>query len=180
MARGSTRVVSQQAGRAKTVILLAVALSASLPFFIVPPQPVLRVATALLALLLLRAFRLHSPMAIHVSLMTFLLAGWMNVQTALPGLINWPFHFGVPLILYAAAVAATPPLRQTVSWLPLGKLDRRVWGPVSLTVLISASALLLWFVLWQPDLSNKLSLIPDWNPFLLIGGGLGFALVNAM
>lgn len=179
MAAGRTGVVSQHAGRAKTVILLAVALSTSLPFFIVLPQPVLRVATALLALLLLLAFRLHSPMAIHVSLMTFLLAAWMNVQLAIPGLINWPFHFGVPLIVYAAAVAAASPLRQTASWLHLGKFDRRVWESVGLTVLISASALLLWFVLWQPDLSNKLSLIPDWNPILRIAGGLGFALVNA-
>jgi hypothetical protein len=47
------------------------------------------------------------------------------------------------------------------------------------TVFVSATGLLVWFILWKPDLTHFLSSIPSWNPTLLIFEGIGFALLNA-
>ncbi|MBM3238089.1 CPBP family intramembrane metalloprotease [Candidatus Poribacteria bacterium] len=161
-----------RSGRAgAVVILVAVALNASLVFM---PKPAFLIAVSGHGLLFILALVFRDPMAVHVTMLTFLSAVWGKIWPSF-----WPFYLLGPLVIYAMVVAIIPRLRQTTSWLRLGQFDRVVWWLVGLTIFISSFGLLLWFILWQPNLSRWLTILPSWNPMLLIPVGLGFALVNA-
>ncbi|HCF29214.1 MAG TPA: hypothetical protein DEV81_18885 [Cyanobacteria bacterium UBA11049] len=155
--------------RAATVIFVTVVIHTIL-FFL--PAPALPIAAAIAGSLFALALLLRDPLAVHVTFLTFAIAICVVI-------LPWPFFFVIPLAIYAAVVAATPSLRQTMFWWRLGKFDKPVWGLVILTVVASSAALLLWFFLLRPDLSNVLALIPSWSPVLLILSGLGFSLGNA-
>jgi hypothetical protein len=159
-----------RSGRAAaTVIFISVAFHAIL-FFL--PTPALPIAVGMAGSLFTLALLLRDPIAVHVTLLTFFI-------TICVVILPWPLFFVIPLMVYAAVVAATPSLRQTMFWWRLGKFDFPVWELVVLTAVTSSAALLLWFFLLRPDLRYVLTLMPSWSPVLLILSGLGFSLGNA-
>jgi membrane protease YdiL (CAAX protease family) len=167
----SISVLTRSGRVGAAVILAAVTLNANL---VLMPKPAFLVVVSGLGLLFILALVFRDPMAVHITMLTFLSAVWAKIWPSF-----WPFYLLDPLVIYAMVVAVIPHLRQTTSWLRPGQFDRVVWWLVSFTIFISSAGLLLWFILWQPNLSRWLTMLPSWNPMLLIPVGLGFALVNA-
>ncbi len=66
-----------------------------------------------------------------------------------------------------------PPLRR-------GSFGPAVIGSIAAVALVSALALVLWVRLMRPDLSLMRALLPPVSLPLLLLGGLGFALFNAL
>jgi hypothetical protein len=77
----------------------------------------------------------------HAGLALALLGGGLFV----PGLLTWPFYLLIPLTLYSLIVMTFTPLRRSVTWLRVGRLDWAVWGITSMVVAVSAAALVIWF-----------------------------------
>lgn len=61
-----------------------------------------------------------------------------------------------------------------------GHLDRRSFSLTIIIVVVSAVALLTWWIVFNPDLSDASSKIPDLPVVALVGAGLVFALANAI
>jgi membrane protease YdiL (CAAX protease family) len=156
------------------VILIAVAFNTSFPLLTLFPEHAFSIATIAVGLLFVIALLSQDSVAIHLTLLTLSIAGWKWMWPP-----SWPFYLLGPVMIYAVVVAIIPRLRQTVGWLRPGKHAWSEWSLIGLTALISSSALLLWVVLVQPDLSLWRMVIPRWHPVVLIFVGLGFALVNA-
>ncbi|HHP7230724.1 MAG TPA: type II CAAX prenyl endopeptidase Rce1 family protein [Xenococcaceae cyanobacterium] len=151
------------------LILITVTLHAILALL---PANLLPIAIVIASILFISALVMGDPIVVHVTL--------LNLAIAI-GVIMfpWPLLYLIPLGIYGVIVVATPSLRQTLFWWHWGKFDFSVWQMVILTVAVSGTALLLWFLIFHPDLSYVLTFIPSWQPLLLILSGLSFALVNA-
>jgi len=88
--------------------------------------------------------------------------------------------FGIPVIVYMVIVLFSRKCRREVSWLARGSLDRISVILILGIIVISGVALIGWTILLKPDLSPILSTMPRVHPGLLILGGFGFALSNAL
>ena len=92
----------------------------------------------------------------------------------------WPFVLLVPLAVYAFLVGAVPQLRRVFSFSVRGRLDRGTVILMIVTVLGSSAALVIWFRLLRPDVSDLRRMIPVMPIWALPLAGLGFAIVNAV
>jgi uncharacterized protein len=155
-----------------SLILLLVPFIGSIAYFHMLPKAVPFIITSVIGLLLAGALLLRQTAVIHAAL--FLLAVWSIISN----IAVWPSLI-VPLLAYSGVVVLIPSLRKTVGWLRAGQFDRTLWLLMVTTVFVSSVALLLWFILWKPDLTHFLRIIPSWGPSLLILEGIGFALLNA-
>ncbi len=113
---------------------------------------------------------------VHLLVLCFLI----SLIYHLPASKNWPFYFLVPLILYGLIVWIIPWFRNSLDWLRPGKYDSRTLLLVILIVIISSTALVLWYILSQPDLSGMSSQVPDWSLKLLVLSAIGFSIINAL
>ena len=127
-----------------------------------------------IGLLLVVALFLRQTAVIHAALLTFLLAVWSIISN----IAIWPSLI-IPLLAYSGVVVLIPSLRKTVGWLRVGKFDRNIYLLMVATVFISSFALLLWFILWKPDLTHFLRFIPTGAPHCSCSKASGFALLNA-
>jgi len=93
---------------------------------------------------------------------------------------HWPWYFLVPLGLYTVLVLAIPPLRRSVHWLRLGRLDGPILAATLGIVVLSSAALLLYQWLFHPDLTELAAQLPirTGMPWLLAGAV--FAVGNAV
>ena len=157
-----------------SIILLLVPFIGSIAYFHMLPKAVPFIITSGIGLLLVVALFLRQRAVIHAALLTFLLAVWSIISN----IAIWPSLI-IPLLAYSGVVVLIPSLRKTVGWLRVGKFDRNIYLLMVTTVFVSSFALLLWFILWKPDLTQFLRIIPDWSPSLLLFEGIGFALLNA-
>lgn len=129
----------------------------------------------LLVLLLFTLIRQYSYAA-HAALfamLTLLLAIYF------PFLRVWPYSILLPLVVYGVVVWLTPSLRQTVGWMHKGSLNSKVIKLILVTVIVSATALVMWIVLLKPDIEHHLALVPDWPYWTYPLLGILFALCNA-
>jgi len=92
----------------------------------------------------------------------------------------WPMGLLVPLASFALLVGLIPPLRRALPSPPWGRFDHGTVILVTLTVLGSAMALVLWQQLLQPDLTDLQRQIPPVPAWVLPLAGLTFAVVNAV
>jgi uncharacterized protein len=94
-------------------------------------------------------------------------------------LSRWPwgllFCFGV----YGGVVLAVRPLRESLHWLRVGRLDRETLLLTGLISLVSVVGLVGWALLVRPDLSVFARNIPSGTGAAWIAAGLHFASVNA-
>jgi uncharacterized protein len=86
----------------------------------------------------------------------------------------------IVLIIYYIIVFQIKPLKEIVGYLSIGEADRATIFLIIATVVVSAIALILWFNLLNPDVSDLKSMIPTKNIALLIPLGIAFALFNAL
>lgn len=91
----------------------------------------------------------------------------------------WPFHLLIPLLVFTSIIAASRSLRRAMPPLRWGRVDRGIAGWMAVTVFGSSMALVLWYRLLQPDVSDLRAMIPSVSPWMLPLAGLGFAITNA-
>jgi uncharacterized protein len=95
-------------------------------------------------------------------------------------LAHWPWYFLVPLSIYAAVVLAVPPLRRSVCWLRVGRLDGLVLAATAGIILIASAALILYQYLFHQDLNELAGRLPLETGIPLWVAGTVFALSNAV
>ncbi len=92
---------------------------------------------------------------------------------------KWPFFQTVPLLVTLAVFSITKEQRKTLGWFKVGRMDRPIWLAIGATALVSGGALLFWFLLFHPNISKFLAMLPDWGPAGLLAVGVMFSVVNA-
>ncbi|WP_437542468.1 type II CAAX endopeptidase family protein [Sorangium sp. So ce367] len=125
---------------------------------------------------LLAVARAPDRAALHAPLLAVL-----TLAPAAVGLVApWPLSLAAPLVVLALLARAVPALRSSMPPLRRGSFGPAVLGWIAAVVLVSALALVLWVRLMRPDLSQMRALLPPVSLPLLLLGGLGFALFNAL
>jgi uncharacterized protein len=110
--------------------------------------------------------------ALHGGLLLLLLP----LSSVVPGLAHWPWGLLLPLLLYALLVGLIPPLRRSVVWLKVGRLDPPVLLATAGIVLLTSAVLVLFNMVAQPDLANLREQLPAGNVLLV---GALFVVLNA-
>jgi membrane protease YdiL (CAAX protease family) len=100
--------------------------------------------------------------------------GWAYIWPS-----GYPFFLAGPLVIYFAVVFTIRPLGSFQRWLRFDNLELSTLILIVLTVLVSATGLLLWYISANPDISVWFSTMPKWQPLWLIPLGVDFALLNA-
>jgi membrane protease YdiL (CAAX protease family) len=102
----------------------------------------------------------------------------------LPALVReagrWPWYFLAPLLAYAVVVLAVPPLRRSVTWLRVGRLDWPALGATAVLVVPTSAVLILYYALFHPDLHSLAEELPVNTPLPLVVAGAIFAVANAV
>jgi hypothetical protein len=129
-----------------------------------------------LALLTVLAISLRFIQAIHLLLFSLL---WLALPLIVPVLGFWPQILLLPIVIYALVVAAIPNLRHSVLWLRAGRLTSNTIILILATIVLSSVALVSWYLLFRPNISSHLAIIPKMPLWLLPPACLGFAMVNA-
>lgn len=84
------------------------------------------------------------------------------------------------LTFYYIVIFRLKPLKEHLNYINKGKLDPISIFLVIATVIVSSVALILWFRLLNPDITDLEKLLPTKNIYLIILLGLGFSLFNAV
>lgn len=168
-------VVDVSARRAELSLVLAM-LGALGLFPLVPVRWAWLVLTLALAALSEVSRRRRALPALQLGL---LCTGLLGALSAFGSMKYWPLPPLLAVLGYAA-VARLPALGGRPSWLRLGRLDRRVWLLIFVSVCVSALALVTWFALAKPDYSELVgTLFPRLPVPLLFVGVVGFSMINA-
>jgi membrane protease YdiL (CAAX protease family) len=104
----------------------------------------------------------------------------LGVSTLIPAVRQWPLHLLAPLLAYLLLALAIPPLRRTLVWLKVGRLDGLTILCVFLVGVIAALALAVFQSAVNPDVRQLREGAPPWafqHPvaFLIL-----FSIVNAL
>jgi membrane protease YdiL (CAAX protease family) len=133
------------------------------------------------AVMILFAFFIYRKnFSVFVSILFFVLLYFsyplIRVQEALIPLHFPGVLFAIPVIAYIVIILFSRKCRGEVSWLARGSFDRISVLLILGIIVISGVALIGWTILLSPILST----MPRVHPGLLILGGFGFALSNAL
>ena len=131
---------------------------------------------SILSLLTVLAIAFRFIQAIHLLLFA---VSWIGLPLIVPALGFWPQILLLPIVIYALVVAATPNLRRSILWLRAGRLTSDILILMLATIALSSIALVGWYLLFRPDLSSHLVMIPKMPVWLLPLACLGFAMLNA-
>ncbi len=115
--------------------------------------------------------------ALHAALLLVLL----GMPVLFPVLAAWPLYFIAPLVAYAGLVASIGPLRRSVTWLRVGRLDRWTASAMVGIIVASSTTLVLWFHWEKPSVQAYLERLPDLppTPLAIVALGACFAVLNA-
>lgn len=133
-------------------------------------------AVAAAAILAVFAIGLHSIYAVHLSLFGLF---WIALPLMVPVFRPWPICMIVPLVVYGILVAASPSLRHSFGWLRRGRTGPEILKLILATIVISGTALIVWYVAVRPDSRHLLRFMPPMPLWLYPVAGLGFAMGNA-
>lgn len=138
-----------------------------------PGRPAIgRAAAAIAMLLLALAWRRGDGPARSL---TSLVA---SLTVAIAAGLLWQLAMAVALALHAALACWRPSFAPASGWRRVGSIPAL---PTAIVGGITPFALAAWFVLARPDLGDIVAAyLPDVPLPLLVAGGLGFALVNAV
>ena len=96
------------------------------------------------------------------------------------GMRYFPVVLALGLLGYAGVVHGVPWLRGTATWVRWGSFDARVCLLSVGAWLVAAVALLIWYLLLHPNITNIVkAYVPALPLGLLMAGGLIFAMLNA-
>lgn len=134
------------------------------------------ILTCILAGTLVIALHRRDRLAIHVCLLLAVYSAWNDLN---PFKV-WPLHALPPLLAFGAVIMSVKGLRPVPWWRP-GRIDRWTAALIAATVVVSSTALLAWFLLLKPDVTDLAAMIPATDSIVVLAGmGLGFAIVNAI
>ncbi len=98
----------------------------------------------------------------------------------LSGVRYFPVVLGLGLLCYAGIVRGVPWLRGTATWVRWGAFDATVRLLCAAAWLLAAAALLSWYLLLHPNVSDIVkAFVPDLPLGVLIAGGVLFSMFNA-
>jgi membrane protease YdiL (CAAX protease family) len=97
----------------------------------------------------------------------------------LPAWRQWPWLWLVPLAAYLTLVALLSPLRRTFSWFRLGRCDLVTSVAAIAIVVLSSCVLVLYDVVFNPDLRSLGAALPVQALGGVLMAGLVFAVLNA-
>jgi len=81
---------------------------------------------------------------------------------------------------YAATARLLRRYNGVIKWFTAGAVTRDITLVAAASVLLSAGALVLWFLLARPDINDIIrTFVPDWPLAALVFGGLLFSMFNA-
>ncbi len=106
-------------------------------------------------------------------------ACWCFGLWYLPDSWLWLFKLVMIVVTFSVLVWITQGIQEIANWIQPGRLDSGTWKLLGLTIGISMVALIGWKILFRPDLSVPLKMMPRIPWWLYPVAGLGFALVNA-
>src|SRR2546430_11719633 len=86
---------------------------------------------------------------------------WLVLPQFFTALMVWPLYLLVPLAGYALTVCCVGPLRRSVNWLHLGRASWEVCFVTLCTVLVASAALVGWYFLFEPDLSDMTNVLRE-------------------
>lgn len=156
------------------VTLLSIAVYLSMSFLPVDRHGLVVAALAALTGL---ALLLRADPCLHLGLLLTFGAACLNLP---PLRDTWPLPMLMAIAVYLGLALLWPRLRRSLDWARLGSLGRRDWRLIVLTVLVSSTALVIWFFWARPDLAALRAKVPDWSPLGLVFAGLCFAGGNAL
>lgn len=113
---------------------------------------------------------------LHGGLLLLLLA----LTLLLPQLQNWPWHLLAPISAYILIVVLFAPLRQALRWNRVGSLRPAILLATGAIVLLSSAVLILFNVIFQPELIPLAEKLPLGLPLPLVLIGAIFSIVNAV
>jgi membrane protease YdiL (CAAX protease family) len=88
--------------------------------------------------------------------------------------------FVLAFAVYGIVVSRVPWLGDATRWLTVGRVELRILAAGVAFAVVSAVALLVWYVIARPDLSDLVkTFAPDWPLSLLAPAAFVLALVNA-
>jgi membrane protease YdiL (CAAX protease family) len=126
------------------------------------------------AVLTVLGLLVRAEQAFHLNLML------ACVVAALPLPVGpWPLPPAAGLAVYLALVLPLRTFRGGVRWARIGRLDRSVWWLVLASVVVAAAALVVWFQVVQPDVSDLLRDLPQVPGWQLVLLALAFSMANA-
>lgn len=113
----------------------------------------------------------------HLGALTCLVLGTL----ALFGSMKfWPFAPIMASVIYVVCAKRVPALGGLPPWFERGRLDGSTWLLIGASILISSTALVLWFVLLKPDYGDVLrTIFPKLPVYWLFAGIVVFATLNA-
>jgi membrane protease YdiL (CAAX protease family) len=117
----------------------------------------------------------RSTYTVHVGI--FIL--FYFLMDAFPHFPKYPLRHLTLLVLYAYAVMLIPPLRKSVGWLRVGKLDTKTWLFLLSAVVLAGLALVAWVRLLSPDLSRWTGMLPKMSFGYVLASGIGLCAFNA-
>jgi hypothetical protein len=166
------------AGAARAEFSLVLAMLGALGLFpLAPFRWVWLVLTLMLAAVTEVSRRRRALPALHLGLLCTCLLGALSTFGSMK---YWPLPPLLAVLGYAAAVARLPAFGGRPDWLSFGRLDRGVWLLITVSVCVSALALVIWFALAKPDYSALVgTLFPRLPLPLLFAGVVGFSMINA-
>ena len=95
--------------------------------------------------------------------------------------LNYPgTAFLIPIVVYLLFIIAFKRIREEITWLKTGIIDKPTIYIIVFLVIISSGALVIWASLTKRDLTVFGNALPDCSLPVLILAGFGFALSNAV
>ena len=95
--------------------------------------------------------------------------------------LNYPgTAFLIPIVVYLLFIIAIRRIREEITWLKTGSIDKPTVYIIVFLVIISSGALVIWASLTKRDLTVFSNALPDYSLPVLILSGFGFALSNAV
>lgn len=91
----------------------------------------------------------------------------------------WPFKLLLPLCIYGALVLSSSGLRRSVTWMQTGRITVKTVLIILATTLVSSVALVVWYLLFKPEMSCYTGQILSMPLWILPFAGIGFAVMNA-
>jgi uncharacterized protein len=121
--------------------------------------------------------RWKATVAMHLGALTSLLLGAL----ALFGSMKfWPIPPILASAAYLVVVKRVPAFGGVPPWFERGRLDLSAWLLIGASILVSSTALVLWFVVFKPNYSAVLrTFFVELPPVLLFVGIVLFAMTNA-
>ncbi len=163
---------SQPVGVAQTFVTLGIVLLFGI-FPVLPRDAVVAVGTAILLLVVVGCivrWDVVPPLGVFCI---------VCIALALLGLPS-QLWFALALAAYVAVGRFGRGQRGILSWFVAGTVTRDVLLLAVTSILLSAVALIMWFLGVRPDINDIIeTFLPDWHLALLIPGGLIFSMLNA-